>query len=185
MLPWGFSGPSDTAPPRLTTSALAPGCPKRYFYESFPDSEALLLTCYERCADEVHEAMMTAFVQTAGTVDAQLRAVLVGYFSAIDADQRRARIMLLEVLGVSTAVDAAYAAQAERFATSVEALAAASFTASKLPETQLHIIAQGIIGAVTTIATLWLPEHRRRPRAQVIDAAHTVVLAVLDRLPNA
>ncbi|GAB4930440.1 hypothetical protein MAHJHV35_46550 [Mycobacterium avium subsp. hominissuis] len=37
------------------------------------------------------------------------RPALTGYFEAIDADQRRARITLLEILGVSPAVDAAWA----------------------------------------------------------------------------
>jgi AcrR family transcriptional regulator len=160
------------------------GLSKRYFYESFPDSEALLLACYERCANEIHEAMVTAVAEATDTVDAQLRAALVAYFSAIDADQRRARITLLEILAISAAVDAAYAAQTERFANSIETLAAGTFSASKLPKPQLHIIAQGIIGAITTIATQWLLEHRRRPRAQLIDATHVLVLAVLDRLPN-
>lgn len=161
------------------------GLSKRYFYESFTDSEALLLACYERCADEIHRAMVDAVVEAADTLDAQLRAALTGYFGAIDADQRRARITLLEILGVSPAVDAAYAAQTERFAHSVEALAGDSFKSSALTKAQLHIIAQGIIGAITTIATQWLLDHRRRPRAQLIDAAHVLVLAVLERLPDA
>lgn len=160
------------------------GLSKRYFYESFTDSEALLLACYERCAEEIHHAMVSAFVEATDTIDAQLRAALTGYFGAIDADQRRARITLLEILGVSATIDAAYAAQTERFASSVEALGASSFQASKLAKPQLRIIAQGIIGAITTIATQWLLDHRRRPRTQLIDATHVLVLAVLDRLPN-
>ncbi|WKG03375.1 hypothetical protein [Mycolicibacterium sp. HK-90] len=90
----------------------------------------------------------------------------------------------MEILGVSPTIDAAYAAQTERFANSVEALAGGSFRSSALTKPQLHIIAQGIIGAVTTIAAQWLLDHRRRPRAQLIDAAHVLVLAVLERLPN-
>ncbi len=160
------------------------GLSKRYFYESFTDREALLLACYERCADEIHSAMVSAVVGADDTIDAQLRAALTGYFGAIEADQRRARITLLEILGVSPTIDAAYAAQTERFASSVEVLADSSFKASVLTKPQLHVIAQGIIGAVTTIATQWLLDHRRRPRAQLIDAAHVLVLAVLDRLPN-
>jgi AcrR family transcriptional regulator len=160
------------------------GLSKRYFYESFADLEVLLLACYELCANEIHDAMVTAVARAPGTVSAQLRAALVGYFTAIDADQRRARITLLEILGVSRAVDAAYAAQTERFAHSVQALAGETFSKSKLPKPQLHIIAEGIIGAITTIATQWLLDHRRRPRAQIIDATQVLVLAVIDRLSN-
>jgi AcrR family transcriptional regulator len=160
------------------------GLSKRYFYESFTDSEALLLACYQRCADDIHQAMVAAVVDATDTVDAQLRAALTGYFGAIDADQRRARITLLEILGVSPTIDAAYEAQTERFADSVQALAASSFEASTLTKPQLHIIAQGIIGAITTIAMQWLLGHRRRPRTQLIDATYVLVSAVLDGLSD-
>jgi AcrR family transcriptional regulator len=160
------------------------GLSKRYFYESFPDLEALLLACYQRCANEIHDAMVTAVAEAPETVAAQLRAALVSYFTAIDADQRRARITLLEILGVSSAVDEAYAAQTERFANSVQALAGDTFSTSRLPKPQLHIIAEGIIGAITTIAAQWLLDHRRRPRAQIIDATYVLVIAIFDRLPD-
>lgn len=161
------------------------GLSKRYFYESFPDSEALLLACYERCANEIHDAMVAAVTAATNTVDAQLRAALAGYFEAIDADQKRARITLLEILGVSDTIDAAYVSQTERFASSVEALAAPAFVASKIPKAQRHIVAQGIIGAITTVATQWLLQDRRRSRKQLIDSVHFLVLAVLDRLSDA
>jgi AcrR family transcriptional regulator len=161
------------------------GLSKRYFYESFPDSEALLLACYERCTNEFIDAMVTAVTEAPETIEAQLRAALVGFFSAIDADQRGARIFLLEVLGVSTAVDEAYAAQFNRAASSIEALAGDAFATSRLPKPQLDVIAQGIFGAILTVATQWLLDHRRRPRAQLIDATYVLVLAVLDQLPHA
>jgi AcrR family transcriptional regulator len=160
------------------------GLSKRYFYESFPDSEALLMATYQRCTEEIHQAMLSAVQEAPEIMDAQLRCALTGYFDAIAADPRRARITLLEILGVSPAIDAAYAEQTARFAASVQTLAAAAFEASKLPKTQLHVIAQGVIGAITTIATQWLLEQRRRPRAQLIDATHVLVLAILDRLSD-
>ena len=161
------------------------GLSKRYFYESFPDSETLLLACYERCVNEFHDAMVLAVMEATETIEAQLRAALTGYFSAIDADERGGRITLLEVLGVSSAVDKAYAAQFQRFASSVEGLASEPFSTSRLPKPQLDVIAQGIFGAITSVATQWLLDHRRRPRAQLIDATYVLVLAVLDQLPRA
>ncbi|OBF63522.1 hypothetical protein A5753_12210 [Mycobacterium sp. 852002-51971_SCH5477799-a] len=162
----------------------AAGLSKRYFYESFPDSEALLLATYQRCAEEIHDAMVMAVAEAPDTIPAQLRAALKGYFEAIDADQKRARITLLEILGVSLAVDLAWVEQTERFASSVETLAGEAFSSSTLPTAQRHIIAEGIIGAITTAATLWLLQDLRRPRKQLIDAMHVHVLAVLERLPR-
>jgi len=158
------------------------GLTKRYFYESFTDSEALLLACYQRAADEILTAMVHAVTGAPANVAAQLHAALAGYFGAIDADQRRARITLLEILGVSPAVDAAYRDQTERFGSSVELLAQEAFTASDLPAIQRHLVAQGIIGAITTVAAQWLLTERRAPLTDLVDATDVLVLAVLDRL---
>lgn len=158
------------------------GLTKRYFYESFTDSEELLLTCYERAADEIHGAMVRAVAEAPADLAAQLRAALAGYFGAIEADQRLARITLLEILGVGPAVDAAYQAQTERFASSVEVLAGEAFAASGLPPVQRHLIAQGIIGAITTVAAQWLLTGRSTPTEQLVEATDVLVLAVLERL---
>jgi len=161
------------------------GLSKRYFYESFPDSEALLLACYERCCNEFNDALVSAVANAPETIEAQVRAALSGYFSAIDADERGAKITLLEVLGVSSAVDEAYSAQFQRFADSVELLAGEAFSTSRLPKPQLDVVAQGIFGAIIQIATKWLLDQRRRPRAELIDGTYVLVLAVLDQLSHA
>jgi AcrR family transcriptional regulator len=158
------------------------GLTKRYFYESFADSEALLLACYQRAADEILTAMVYAVTGAPANLAAQLHAALAGYFGAIDADQRLARITLLEILGVSPAVDAAYRDQTERFASSVEVLAQEAFDASDLPPTQRHLVAQGVIGAITTVAAQWLLTGRHLPRTELVAATDVLVLAVLDRL---
>ncbi|GHE92414.1 TetR family transcriptional regulator [Amycolatopsis deserti] len=161
------------------------GLTKRYFYESFADSEALLLACYERAADQIHAAMVGAVTGAPATLADRLHAALAGYYGAIADDQRLARLTLLEILGVSPAVDAAYQAQTERFARSVELLAVEAFQASGLTPVRRHLVAQGIIGAITTTATQWLLTGRRTPLGDVVAASETLVLAVLDHLRGA
>ena len=56
---------------------------------------------------EDRNALSPGQLRHCGVSRGLLRAALFGYFSAIDADPRGARITLLEVLGVSTAVDEA------------------------------------------------------------------------------
>ena len=158
------------------------GVSKRYFYESFTDSEALLLASYERCADEIHTAMVDAVAAAGDDLSEQVRAALGGYFRAIDADQKRARITLLEILGVSPAVDQAWAEQTRRFAASVRALAAPALAESAVPSAQQQVIAEGIIGAITTTATLWLLQARRSSVKQLVDATHLLVVTTIEGL---
>jgi AcrR family transcriptional regulator len=161
------------------------GLTKRYFYESFTDSQALFLVCYRRSADEIHEALVRSVAGAPANAVARLRAAVEGYFGAIDADPRRARITLVEVLGISADVTKAYRAQTERFAGSIEALGADTFARSKLSRSQFHLVALGVLGAVTTIATQWLLSDRTPSRQQVVAATNLIVSAILYRIdPN-
>ncbi|KXP00654.1 hypothetical protein AXK61_14600 [Tsukamurella pseudospumae] len=157
---------------------------KRYFYESFVDREMLLLACYERCAGEIHDAMVRAASGADESIDARLRAALVGYFGAIADDPRRARITLLEILGVGPAIDAAYSEQTDVFAASVEALAWTSFAQSSLSAATLRLLAAGIVGAVTTIARQWLLTDRAGDQRDLVESSFVLVSAVLERLPR-
>jgi AcrR family transcriptional regulator len=161
------------------------GLTKRYFYESFSDSQALFLSCYQRCADDIHDALVAAVAKHQPNTEAQLRAAVAGYFGAIDADPRRGRITLIEVLGISGNVTAAYRAQTMRFARSIELLGGDTFARSGLAKPQIHLIAVGVLGAVTTIATQWLLNDRKPSRARVVDTTNIIAIAVLYRIdPN-
>lgn len=173
---FGTSGYRTASVDRLCTQA---GLTKRYFYESFSDSEALLLACYERVNTELLEAMIAAVGSAGPSLPEQSRAAVAGFFTAIDEDVRIARITLLEILGVSPAIDQAYRAATDTFARTVILLAGPALASSELPEEQQLAVAQGIIGAITTIAVQWILDARRQPRRDVIAAAHAVVLGTL------
>lgn len=176
---FGTSGYRTATVERICAQA---GLTKRYLYESFDDTEALLLACYERLTAEINTAMVAAVMPVRGGMADQLQAALTGYFGAIEADPRAARITLFEILGVSAAIDRAYRDATEDFANAVRFLAQSAFAASGLPESQQHTIAQGVIGAITTIAAQWVLNERAEPRAQIVAATHILVLAILDRL---
>jgi AcrR family transcriptional regulator len=76
----------------------------RHFYESFTTREDLLYHVYERI---VHEIVLTAAEETGkvDTIDGKARAGLQAGWTIVTDDPRKARIVALEVVGVSDRLD--------------------------------------------------------------------------------
>jgi AcrR family transcriptional regulator len=196
---FGTTGYRSATVERICAAA---GLTKRYFYESFESSEALLLAAYMHAIDTLHTSMLTGAATayeaatsagpdaagrppSAAALDAMVQGALEALFGTIDTDPRLARIAFFEILGVSAAVDEAYRTAIERFAGTVRMLAEPAFRDSDLSGDERDAIADGVIGAVLMIAQHWIVNDRRRPRESVVRTAHTIVAAVLDRLAAA
>jgi AcrR family transcriptional regulator len=158
------------------------GLTKRYFYESFADSEALLLAAYARATDDLRGRVVAVATAAAPELTDMTRAGLEAFFGAIAEDQRVARLAFFEILGVSPAVDAAYRASTRRFVRTIRALAEPAFAGSDLPEPQRLTITTGIVGSVLMIAQQWVLSGRRQPIETVVEAAQAILTAVLDRV---
>lgn len=72
----------------------------RYFYESFSSREDLLYSVYQRIMGEIFTRAAEAVAQQS-TIEDQARAGLRAAWTAVTEDRRKARIVALEVVGVS------------------------------------------------------------------------------------
>jgi AcrR family transcriptional regulator len=72
----------------------------RYFYESFGSREDLLYRVYQRIITEVFTKASEA-VAREHTIEGQARAGLRAAWTAVTEDRRKARVVALEVVGVS------------------------------------------------------------------------------------
>lgn len=80
--------------------ASAASLNSRYFYESFGSREDLLYCVYQRIVTDIFtRASQAAIGET--TIEAQARATVRAAWTAITEDRRKARIVALEVVGVS------------------------------------------------------------------------------------
>lgn len=157
----------------------AAGLTKRYFYESFPNSEALLMATYRRST----EAMQTNIAEGAASASGQsaealLRGALTGFFTTISENPKAAKIAFVEILGVSAEVDALYRATTTSFAELVLAIASTVDSARGLAGPERKTLATGLVGAVLMIAQQWLLATDPEPLDTVIASAHTILAAV-------
>lgn len=128
---------------------------ERYFYESFPRREDLLLDVYSGLAERLFTLTIAA-MDTAGE-DRLVRARLglEAFIRFLLEDPRRARVVLIEVVGVSPAVEDSRNAVMHRFA---QVIRGAFLTppegdpaATTLPAEELGLMATALVGTVNHV----------------------------------
>lgn len=154
----------------------------RYFYKNFSDTEALLAAVYKESMDDI-QARVIAALGTAPPVNTQvvIDVGLNAFFEAFE-NSRMARVCWLEVLGVSTAIDALYLSRIRQFATLLLNLAKALTPDWKVSEEEADILGVAIIGAISQSAMHWLLSDYRTPRQTLVAATRKLVTGVMGAL---
>lgn len=99
---FGVGGYAATSIKQLCRGA---GLTERYFYESFTDREACLAALYDELSEGMRTATAAALAAAGRELDAQIAAGLGAFIGYLTADPRRARVVLIEVVGISPAME--------------------------------------------------------------------------------
>ncbi len=159
----------------------AAGLTDRYFYESFQDTEDLLIQVYLWCTSHIKSAAQDAFLEKSeqglDLVTTTTRT-LDRFFQTVEQNPHMARVIWLEVLGISPAVDQVYNEQVRQFAVLMMDLSKRAAALKHLPEKDLELTAIALVGAISQSAQVWMLEGYRTPRSQIV-AANTRLIAAL------
>ena len=128
------------------------GLTERYFYESFANSEELLIACFNAVTYSVLGEILEAARHAGRSRTAKARAMLHTYFSALQRDPRSARVFLVEIRGVSRAVDKAFDSALRAIGVEVARIVAPP----DAPDDPL--LQAGIVGGVIHIALRWIED---------------------------
>ena len=153
------------------------GLTQRYFYESFPDKPTFLGAVYDQCVEVTREATMLAALpfltdhtDTAGprtpeelglnAVPAEripdaARAILGAFVDTLTGDPRRARVMLVEIVGVSPELERTRQSAIHGWAELILTLA----TGAQPSSSTQRLAAIGLVGAVTQLLVDWYTSH--------------------------
>jgi AcrR family transcriptional regulator len=154
----------------------AAGLTKRYFYETFANSEALLIAGFET----VVRWLMGEIRHTGNDIADPLargRAKLAAYYEGIRLQPSSARVFLVEITGVSAEVDAVFAKSLDEFASlTLETIDpnGVSF-AGRDP-----LLRRAVTGGVHNTALAWIAEDYASPIERVVDVALKVCLLLAD-----
>lgn len=173
------------------------GLTQRYFYESFADRAALLVAVYEDCVAFVRAATVqaaagiadTELVETTEGVPAErvpdvTRAALGAFMSCLADDPRRARVMLVEVVGVSPEIERVRMRAIHDWAALILALA----RGARPPSDRERLASVGLVGAVTQLLVDWYvagaeeADTKRFALDEILDVCVELFVAAYGRL---
>jgi len=145
------------------------GLTERYFYESFADKEGLLVALVERIVGDlvvaVGPAIELAQTESEVAVDAAARAVV----RSLTGDPRRARILLVEVVGVSPAIEATRRALIARLADVIRRAVAGAFGPWALESPQVELVARALVGAAQELLVAYVRDELKLDEEALIE----------------
>jgi len=162
----GYAGTS------IRAVSAAASLNSRYFYESFRDREDLLYSVYERIVVGIYTRASEAVAKET-TLEAQARAGLQAGWLAVTEDRRKARIVAIEVVGVSERLERLR--RETRHALAQLTADGALTLADGLPlRLDPVIVARFLIGGVVELLAEWINADLSLSADQVIE--HLTVL---------
>lgn len=157
------------------------GLTDRYYYESFANTEELLLAVVAHLTDRARSRVAQAAAAAGTDPEAIARAALGAYFQEVQ-DPLYGRITLTEVLGVSEAVDRAYTENMRQFATYLVALARPLAPGIRLGKADEEIVGIALSGAVVMAAAGWMLQGYPYSLKRMVDNSMTVLLGTARQL---
>lgn len=154
---------------------------ERYFYESFSNSEDLLCAVYEYTVQRVREHTLAALLMAAPSPEQLIERSLHAFFGVLQQDPRLARMLFVEVLGVSERIDALYRQTVEDFALLfVQISQQIGYELDRLPgDVRPELVTIGLVGAVINVAARWLVMDFQTPVEQLVASLRHIFMSVL------
>ncbi|WP_179400563.1 TetR/AcrR family transcriptional regulator [Burkholderia guangdongensis] len=149
----------------------------RYFYAAFDGIEDLLRATYLHHAEQLRLAIERGAEACTG-LDARIDAGLRAFFGFL-RDPHAARVLLLEVMGVSAETDATYQRVLVGFGRQLVAIGAPGDAATDAERVDRRLIGLALIGAMTNVGAAWLLTGYRDPEEQMIRSCRRVLLGTL------
>jgi len=165
----------------------AAGLTDRYFYESFASLEALLAEVYRTLTRDFATRLTEESIRSeawhgdAAAIERQTTAAYALWFDTV-RDPRFARIVLVEVLGVSPAIDALYEESARAMAELTIAPLAATQPALKLSKARRELLGRALVGAGLQVAKMWMTGGYKLSRRDVVRTCVLVATGTLAAL---
>src|SRR5215469_5034730 len=148
---------------RLPWVCEAAGLTERYFYESFTNSEALLVAAFDTVSHRVLASLREVCKAHTGTAEARGKAVLRAYYQILKDDPDGARLFVIEIARVGPAVDEVWAALLREFGELLTQAVARDRAAMRASN---ELVRTGAVGAMVQIAKVWI----RSGYARSVDA---------------
>jgi len=150
------------------------GLNDRYFYAAFDSADALLRNTYEHHAELLHRDLQHAIEAHSDPLE-RVNAGLQAFFSFL-REPCAARVLLLEVMGVSADTDATYQRHISTFAKQVISSASSTTREAMGDRADQRIVGFALVGAMINAGTAWLLSGYRDPQETMVRNCSKVFL---------
>jgi AcrR family transcriptional regulator len=151
----------------------------RYFYENFPDLDALVIATYDRVVEEL-SAEIIAVADAAGHDPGdQLRAAIDRIVAFVDEDRRRAQLLYVEALG-NEALNRRRIEAGHDLIGLMERRAEEHHGRHPEGEQIRRITAAVMVGGLSELLIAWLAGRITVPRAQLVEDAAELFITLGD-----
>ncbi|MCT9929086.1 TetR/AcrR family transcriptional regulator [Planotetraspora sp. A-T 1434] len=140
----------------------------RAFYECFSSREDLMRAVYDRCVEETLASVNAAIEKAPPTLDDRIVAGIGEYVRFVTQDVRRARVMHLEVRRAGNVLTNARQHTVKAF---TEIIEEAVQDLPQRPPLELHLLALGLIGAITELLIEWVLADPAPSTDRLVDAS--------------
>lgn len=152
------------------------GLSQRYFYEQFASKEALLRTAHERVVAEVIGNVQEALELEKG-LERRVRAGLSAFARTLADDPRKARVQLVECVGVSADFERYRRDVRHAFADLLARESERAATAGEIARRDFRFGTMALLGAVTEMLVDWTLAEDRPPIDAVVEECVRVFMA--------
>jgi AcrR family transcriptional regulator len=140
----------------------------RYFYESFDGMEALFRAVYTSVNRELMQATIMSLASCQPEPDKLAEAALRTFLEFIRQDPHRARVALIDALNVGEGMNMLADKASQDFAHLIAGFMQQMFPRLHEIGLDYKMLANGLVGANTRIATQWVNERCKTPLEDVL-----------------
>ncbi len=148
----------------------------RHFYQLFASREALLRDLFDELSAQLREAVLLAMSAPGLDRDGQMRQAVAALLTHYGSDTRRARVSLLEVVGVSAAMEQRRRAVVHGMAELIERWLLDTAARGELPQRDYALTSIALVGGIQELLT----ESLVRATAMPIERLGDEILFLFD-----
>ena len=154
------------------------GLTERYFYESFANSEAVFAEVYRALVGRLEEDVVAAIDNAPSDAEATARAGLRVFFETMYHQPGTARILLIEIFGISGEIDRLYRETTQNFTRTLQALVSNIFVLGEDSGTDAGVLSTGLVGSTIHIAMYWTLNRYREPLDVIVESSLALYVAM-------
>jgi AcrR family transcriptional regulator len=173
---FGTVGYHGTSIERLCARA---GVTARHFYQEFPGREPLLAALCQEIVADVTQAVLDALAGAQGQPPrSRTRAALAAFVHGMLDDPRRARVVHVEMTGVSAELEQARQAVLRGFAAITQAEIERQADAGVIAKRDYRLAALLAAGGTRELVMAWVSGERQPPLEELIDELTRLFVAI-------